>query len=236
MIILNEEDTIDLIKKGKSISRFGDGEFIRVVLEGRDISKLQSYNPFMRKKLMEVIINPVKNLMIGIPRTEIKKGWIKHFHRKFVKFITGKKIENNTFASAFFSRPSMVNRSNDEYFKKVMSIWNDKKIVLINFNKNLVKHHLFKNCKIDFIKISRNDCFSSYDKIWEQCKNFYNQKRLFLISAGPTATCLAYDLTRDGEWAIDIGQIALEYSLYKKEKDVVKWTSQNQYRNKKKNL
>jgi hypothetical protein len=232
MIILNEEDTVNKLKEGFSLSRYGDGEFIRVILEARGISKLQSFNPDMRNKLMEVLINPIKNLMVGIPRTDHKKGWVKQFHNKFSKFISGKKIEKSIFASAFFSRPSMVNRNNEEYFKKVMSIWNDRKVVLINFNEDLVNHHLFKHCKIDFIQISRNDCFSSYNEISEQCKEFYNRRKIFLLSAGPTATCLVYDLACNGEHAIDIGQIALEYSLYKKEKDIIKWTSQNHYRNK----
>lgn len=230
--IINEEETIDEIKKGKSIARFGDGEFIRIILEGRGISKLQSYDPLMRKKLIEILTNQVENLMIGIPRIEIKRGWIIYFHKKFKKFIIDKKIKNNIFASAFFSRPSMVNRSNDEYFKKIMSIWNDKKIVLINFNKDIINHNLFKHCEIDFIKINRNNCFSSYNEILNKCKYFYNSKRIFLISAGPTATCLAYDLTCDGELGIDIGQIVMEYSLFKKENNIIKWTSQNNHRNK----
>jgi len=231
--ILNEEKTIDKIKEGYSIARYGDGEFIRIVLKRRGISKLQLFNPKMRKKLMEVLINPNKNLMIGIPGTDYKKRWTNIFHRKFAKFISGKKIEKSIFASAFFSRPSMVNRDNDEYFKKVISIWNNKKIVLINFNKDLVNHHLFKHCKVDFIQIPRSDCFSFYGEILKKCKEFYNKKKIFLLSAGPTATCLAYDLTCDGEHAIDIGQIAFEYSLYKKKKDIIRWTSQNQYRRKK---
>lgn len=37
---------------------------------------------------------------------------------------------------------------------------------------------------------------------------------VFLISLGPTATILAYDLTRLGYQAIDIGHIDVEYEWY----------------------
>lgn len=231
--ILTEEQTIDKIKEGYSVSRLGDGEFIRIILENRGISRLQSFDPIMRKKLINIINNPVKKLMIGIPPRNCKRGWIKIFHKKFFKFISGREIEKNIFASAFFSRPSVViNKSTDTYFKKIMSIWNNRKIVLINFNNDLINHHLFKKCKIDFIEIPRNDCFKVYSEVFDKCKKFYNRKRIFLLSAGPMATCMTYDLTCDGEQAIDIGQIALEYSLFKKEKNIIKWTSQNQYKNK----
>ena len=37
---------------------------------------------------------------------------------------------------------------------------------------------------------------------------------MILIALGPTATVLAYDLAKQGYWALDIGHLDLEYEWY----------------------
>ena len=39
----------------------------------------------------------------------------------------------------------------------------------------------------------------------------YGEEKLILIALGPTATVLAYDLSKFGYWAIDIGHVDMEY-------------------------
>ena len=45
---------------------------------------------------------------------------------------------------------------------------------------------------------------------------FYGRDKLILIALGPTATVLAYDLAKEGYWAIDIGHLDLEYEWFLK--------------------
>ena len=231
MNILNEEETIQKLKKGYSLARFGDGEFFKIMLESKGISKLQDFNLVLQKKLFNIFSDPIENLLIGIPSLKYKKPWVKNFHNKFEEFIKDKKCrEVSTFVSAFFSRPSLVGKATKNYFKLVRSIWKDKHIVIINFNPTLVWHDLFNIDNYNFILIDRRNCFSCYDNILNSC-SIYDDS-IFLVSAGPTASCLAYDIAKTGRQCIDIGQIAFEYSLFMGDDELEKYTSQNSYRRK----
>ena len=62
--ILSEEETLDeIIKKNKSISRFGDGEFD--LMFGNNLG-FQKVNKTLTKKLREVLKKKKRGLLIGI--------------------------------------------------------------------------------------------------------------------------------------------------------------------------
>ena len=218
MKVLEEYKTIKKIKEGYSLARIGDGEFFNIILRKKDINKLQKFDNQLRDKLLIIFSVPLNNLMIGIPRMDNPKPWVRNFTSEFSKFISNKPANDKTiWSSAFFSRPSLVGKSKQEYFDEVKSIWKDREIVLVNFNRDLLNHDLFMSCSIDFIEITRKNCFNDYHDILKSCKKHFGKNKLFLVSAGPTATCLAYDLTLKGEQVVDIGHIAFEYSLWKNE-------------------
>lgn len=234
VVVLNEHQTIEKIKEGYSLSRYGDGEFLHLLEDNKPILKLQNFDINLKKKLIKVFTEPLEKLLIGIPRMDEPKKWVVTFHKKFTKFISNKQAETGSiFVSAFISRPCLVGNNTQNYFDKVKTIWSNREVILINFNRNLCNHYMFNNCNPTFIQVERRNCFSDYVSILNECKKFYKQQRLFLISAGPTATCLSYDLTLDNEQCIDIGQIALEYSVFNEEKNLKSWTSQNKYKKKK---
>lgn len=231
MNILNEYQTIEKLKEGYSISRFGDGEFFNVIKNKKAINKMQEYNDELRKKLLYIFDNPLDKLMLGIPRMDNPDRWVKNFNKEFSLFIKDKKSYNKSiFASAFISRPSMVNNSNNYYFDTFKSIWDGRDVAIINFNEHIVVSELFDNCYVKYIKISRRNCFSDYDLILDKCKKYFKRSVLFLISAGPTASCLAYDICSFDEQCIDIGQIVFEYLIAKHTVNLEEWTSQNSYR------
>ena len=229
--ILNSEETIIKIKEGYSICRFGDGEFYNILVNKKDIKNMQKYSDSLRKKLLFILNTPTSNLLIGIPTEEYKERifWIKKFHKDFIKYHKVNDI-NFIYASAYFSRPDCTGKLNEKYFNLVKSIWDNKNVVLVNFNLELKKYKLFSNCNsIEFIEIPRKDCFFEYENILNECKKYFKKGYIFLLSCGPTATVLSHDITVCGEIAIDIGQISLCYSLFIKE-DGLKWTSQNEYK------
>lgn len=55
------------------------------------------------------------------------------------------------------------------------------------------------------------DAFDKYDIIYSAIEKNVNQSDLILISLGMTATVLAYDLSKEGFQAIDIGHVDIEY-------------------------
>ena len=64
------------------------------------------------------------------------------------------------------------------------------------------------------LKAPLRNAFVVYDDILNSIKMTNN--KLVLLSLGPTATVLAYDLGKDGFQAIDIGHLDWEYSLFLK--------------------
>ncbi len=58
------------------------------------------------------------------------------------------------------------------------------------------------------------NAFDKYDRILSMVEKSVLKDELALISLGPTATVLAYDLARCGIQALDIGQIDNEYEWY----------------------
>ncbi len=233
MKLLNEIDTIEKLKEGYSISRFGDGEFFRIMKEEKDISKLQTYNKRLKKMLYSIFSNPCEKLLIGIPSKLYGKSWVYKFHEQFIPFFENSEAYNiSKLSSAFISRPSLVNLDNQEYFDLIKSIWKNKTIVLMNFNIELQNHYLFKDSDIYFIEISRQNCFENYNALFNECKKYFNKNIIFIASAGPTSSVLAYNIASQNEQCIDIGQLAFEYSLFKNEENLESWTSQNSYRRK----
>lgn len=59
------------------------------------------------------------------------------------------------------------------------------------------------------------NAFNQYDAIINAIKQHASKEDLILIALGPTATALAWDLSKFGYWAIDIGHIDVEYEWMK---------------------
>lgn len=227
MKTLNEYETIDKLKEGYSISRYGDGE-ISFIVKSKGIHLMQNFNERLRDKLLFILNSPLDNLLIGIPRNseEIQnlkpRPWIPILLERLGKIVPADRI----FASSFISRPCVVGNNNIEYYDYIRSIWKGKDVVLVNFEDDIVNHYLYRDCNIEYIKIQRRNCFEQYGIILNKCRWFYGQNRIFLSSAGPTATCLSYDIAKDGEQCIDIGHLAYEYAQFIGENKPRRWVSQ----------
>ena len=104
------------------------------------------------------------------------------------------------------------------YIKKLKKIWDKRDILIIEgyFSRNGIGNDLFNNTKsIKRIICPPKNAFLVYDKIINEVLKFKIYKDLLiLISLGPTAVVLSYDLSKLGFQAIDIGHIDIEYELY----------------------
>lgn len=84
------------------------------------------------------------------------------------------------------------------------------------FTRLGIGNDLFDNCNtIKRIICPAQNAFSKYDEIYNSIKN-ESKEKLFLIALGPTATILAYELSKEGYQCIDIGHIDIEYMWFKK--------------------
>lgn len=111
-------------------------------------------------------------------------------------------------------------------FRLFQDIWNGRDVMLIEgeYPRIGVGNRLLKDTRsVKRIIAPSENAFCIYDKIIECALSNIKEDTLALISLGPTATVLAYDLSRHGIQAIDIGQLDNEYewSLCKAEKRVL---------------
>lgn len=221
----------ELVKTNKSMSRFGDGE-IQWML-GNKTGSFEKNSPLLRKRLKDVISANNKNFMVALPDALIsinqftnvaKKLWgrfVVKYGKQTLPYLTTNRIYYDTSVV----RPYMDYKNKKlatTVFNDLKQIWNNKNILIVEGDKTRlgVGNDLFNNVnEVKRIECPVNDAFESYNKIYSTIINFLNnhktKKFITLISLGPTATVLSYDIYQYGFRAIDIGHIDLEYSWYK---------------------
>lgn len=97
-------------------------------------------------------------------------------------------------------------------------IWNDRDVVIIEGaqSRTGIGNDLYSNTKsIKRIVGYATDAFSHYDKMLKAVVDNVSKDKLILLSYGPTATILAYDLAKLGYQAIDLGHLDIEYEWFK---------------------
>lgn len=224
-IVKNINDTIDLILKGNSIVRFGDGEFR--LINGFSIP-FQEKNTELQNNLKQIFSVKEKKLLIGLPNTFTSLAQYTFFERIFWRKYMFKnrnsiyKLINlkENYVSAFFSRPYLryKNKKNtSQIFKKIKKIWNKKNILIIEGNGTRmgVGNNLLDNTS----NIKRIICpdINAFNKNKQILKTALKQKcDLILIALGPTAKVLTYELTKHGIQTIDTGHLDIEYEWFLK--------------------
>jgi len=223
--VKNINKTIDLILKGNSITRFGDGEFR--LINGFSIP-YQKYDKNLQKKLKQIFQEKVNKLLIGLPETfsSLNKFTFPEriFWRKYMfknRNSIYKLIDiNKEYVSAFFSRPYLryKNKKNTSYiFNKIKKIWNKKNILIIEGDGTRIG--VGNNLLDNVLTVKRIICpninaFDKYTQILETTLKYKSD--LILVALGPTAKILTYDLTKLGIQTIDIGHLDIEYEWFLK--------------------
>ena len=103
-----------------------------------------------------------------------------------------------------------------EWFQKVMKLWENKNIILIEGEKSRlgVGNDLFKKAKsVSRILGPAHNAFDQFDNLLNFAKQ-QPQEALYLIAMGPTAKPLAYELALSGRQALDIGNLDVEYEWF----------------------
>lgn len=217
-----------VIEENCSMARFGDGEIFILLKKGG--VGFQHYNEKLANRLKEVINYKGDNLLVCIhdcyykindDRTEEeKKYWkehLKEYGLTFFSLIDTSKMYYNATCTRIYSIFKNKDKSK-ELFLLFKKIWENRDVIIVEGEKTRigVGNDLLNNAKsIKRIIIPAEEAFSKYDEILDTVLKM-NKKSLILISAGPTATVLAYDLSKNGYQAVDIGHIDIEYEWYKK--------------------
>lgn len=220
MEILNEFRTIDMIRTFQmSISRFGDGEF-RLCF-GRS-AKRQRSHPLLQWRLRDILRSNLEHLLVGIPRIythniclmpERKaKFWARYQQSDVVNLLDNKTV----YGSAFITRPdSAPEIDRPQYFDMVKQIWSNRRVLIIQghecgftkdpsiFDNSLCWHSL---CGPDY------NAWDEYNKLLDKVLSDYEKSTIIILSLGPAATVMAYDLCERGYQALDLGHLGMFYN------------------------
>lgn len=223
-------ETVESIVNDKlSMARFGDGEF--EIMSGKNRSKFQQFDEKLASRLRQVIESHEEKLLIAIADNygcldgynEIIKPAIRAYmtdevrvqHKQFLDL-------TRTYHNAYLSRPYAFWEDNrtqapKRRFDNLKRIWDGRNVIFVEgiLTRMGVGNDLFDNAaKIRRIEAPAVNSFEKYDQILETSCRYAEEDVLFLIALGPAAGVLAYDLSRAGFQAIDIGHLDLEYEWY----------------------
>lgn len=217
-----------ILRNQVSVSRFGDGEL--KLISGKD-TDFQKVNPEMLQKLKEVIHSNANNHIVCLPhpwkslftldfKYSVFEYWSSYLNlnleTEIFPFVDFDRQYYDTNFTRFY-----IDYRNDKNARRVIpllkQIWKDKRICIIEgeYSRLGVGNDLFDNAAcVERIICPSTNAFSVYDRIISIAKE-QPKDTLLLIALGMTATCLSYDLSLCGYWAIDIGHVDVEYEWFK---------------------
>jgi len=208
MRILDEEETLDAVLQGGSITRFGDGEF--KIAHGAKI-KSQEADPELAKRL-RWILRREGPWITAIPRVipDTPKGdyWKDFMSRPWVKRYLG----SYQYGSALITRPdSAPHIMRPEYFKKVTQIWQGRRVCLIwgGSTKSLMPWMLRDAEHLDIITAPGRHAWADHKRILAQVEALPKKPDVCILTLGPTATALVPDIHNMGIQAVDLGHIGM---------------------------
>jgi hypothetical protein len=214
--VLGECDTLAAVVGGRSIARYGDGEF-KMAAHNAGI-KSQEPNPDLSKRLRE-ILHDSGECLVGIPNiVDVRKSdlstdqkvefWTKHQQYKRL-------LINREYVSSFITRPDSAPWiDTDDYWAMLCSLWKGQDVMLVRGSgKSLTAERLMEWGARSVIEVMprlaangrQQHAWAQYDEL---LKRIGRPKRA-LICLGPTATVMAVDLCARGVHAIDLGHAGM---------------------------
>ncbi|CAM2065225.1 FkbM family methyltransferase [Sulfidibacter corallicola] len=241
MRFVNEWDTLDVLAEARAICRFGDGELKYALMKQPIVA--QRMDETLHLRLRQVLANDQPGVLVGIPPiyTELSKlnlDWINFYMWRELRDKTNPYFRGSsaTWYSSFITRPEgIVGLMSDDYFDRFKELWADKHLIFVGNMRHvrqpgwhlhflspteLEHHELFDNAaSVTVIPTPRKNAWDQYDALLSECreqaKNSADKDCLFLLSVGPTATVMAWDLARAGLRAFDFGQLPMIYDLFR---------------------
>lgn len=213
-----------------SISRYGDGEL--ALIWGERIG-FQEVNEKLVKALKHVLqATDAPNHIVGIPyylknvdgTVKITRAFWGDFIRKFGKSLRPLLSSNRTYIDTQISRFYIEYYDRDRSTRQLQMlkrIWDGRYVVIIEGNQSRtgVGNDLYDNAKsLQRILGYSTNGYSHYEKMLDAITSHVKPEegKLIILSYGPTATILAYDLAKLGYQAVDIGHLDIEYEWYQR--------------------
>lgn len=196
--VMGEHETIDAMRAGLSVARFGDGEL--KCMEGKGYVS-QDPNKRLAQELHRILTKPNSHCLPAIPTLDPKSPkysfWPKLIPR-FLKFLD----INRVYGSAFISRHDVSPWiDNVEYANSLLRLWRGWKTVVVASNMDKARQFLPWD---EFIDCPLVNAYGAIDELQERITRL--NPEVVVMTAGPTATCLANRLAGEGIQAFDLGR------------------------------
>lgn len=216
--------TMQQLIDGKSIARFGDGEFDLINGEKEGF---QESDKRLGECLNEVLKTNDERLLVGIPdifenrlkftpRAENHWKWYKIYHIDLlIQLLGNKKKYANSLISRFYS--DFEEFDTVRILNMYRKIWEDKETYIIEGDKTRigVGNDLLSNAtSIKRIIAPSKNAFYKYHEILDVASEIIPKGAIVILALGPTATLLAKDLCLLGYQALDLGHIDIQYEYY----------------------
>ena len=222
MQIMDEYQTIHyLLANRASIARYGDGE-LKLCL-GKS-AKSQISDEMMQHRLKKILKSSDNaKCVVGIPRIYSDGDFVRMSERKggFWKKYSGGRFsslynQNKMYGSAFITRPDAApDIDKVEYYDLVKSIWRDRDVLVMHGEGTgfLKRISILETAKTyEVMQGPIRDAFSEHYNLMTMLLNSSDPETVILLSLGPEATILAYDLAEKNRQALDLGHMGMFYA------------------------
>lgn len=203
-LVKSEDETLDAVLAGASLARYGDGEWKLAAGKHR---KWQRHDERLSKRLRQIMKDSGRCL-VGIPNIRSKTP--KHeFWNQFAVPWVCQMLTDRQYYSSFITRPDSapwINRP--DYWDKLRSLWNGKKVVLVRGSTKSLTADMLSGAK-SWVEVvgSPHHGFSDYDRILQTV--IMAKPDIALLCYGASATLLAVDLCDKGIQAVDLGHVGM---------------------------
>ena len=220
-------DTIEeIVTQKRSLARFGDGEFF--IALGYSELGYQQLDSALSERLKEILVSKDENVLISLPNTF---GCLDEYTDVAIRYWRDllPKTRTNMYELLDFDKRyhnTAITRPYKEYRDKsdtgakyvdLKRIWGNQDVFLVegSLSRLGVGNDLFSNVRsLKRLLGPGKSAFSRYAELIALIIEKSNKDELILLALGPTATVLAYDLAQMGYWAVDIGNVDLDYTWF----------------------
>lgn len=225
--VLSPEQTIDLLLNNDhlSISRYGDGELEMTLFKNIGFQAFDERLSIRLKEILRRGVNHNPSCLLCLPDAfrstrNMRFGsalfWFFHKAFCFLRYeplLSRKYLYGNTSVTRPYHDYKDKTLSG-VIFAKFQQLFKDKKILIVEGSGTRLGmgNDLLSGAgEIKRITTLNRNAFSVYNDLYSAVLAHGRHFDMVLISLGPTATVLAYDLSQQGIRCIDSGHIDIEY-------------------------
>jgi len=206
------DETINrIVTERKSIARYGDGEFSLCYYRSIGFQEKDLQLKYRLQSILGFVNN--KHCLIAIPEfttVNIYPFWIDYWFENI------QDVSQLLDTKAIYPNMGVSRQCILEQIQALSKAWDNRNVIFVYGEKGRfsLSHTIFKNIKsYDEVLGPAQNAWSEYNKIQKEVINKACKidDPLIIISLGPTATVLAYDLSNLGFQSLDIGHITNVY-------------------------